>query len=80
VKKQGFRDTLGRHIWQQGLILQAAERQQIPYTVIKLATAPDIGDGWIRTPESRSIVHHGAPMNAADAKLSRKKRRLPETV
>jgi hypothetical protein len=30
VKKQGFRDTLGRHIWQQGLILQAAERQQIP--------------------------------------------------
>ena len=35
VRKEGFRDTLGRHIWQQRLILETAERQQIPYSVIK---------------------------------------------
>jgi thymidylate kinase len=35
VKKEGFSDTLERHIWQQQLMLEAAERQQIPYSVIK---------------------------------------------
>ena len=36
VKKEGFRDTLERHIWQQRLMIEAAERHQIPYSVIKL--------------------------------------------
>jgi thymidylate kinase len=40
VKKQGFRDTLGRHIWQQRLIIEAAKKQQIPYSVIKFPCAP----------------------------------------
>jgi len=80
VEKEGFRDTLGRHIWQQRLILQAAERQQIPYSVMKLAAAPDIGDGWNRISESRSIVHRGARMNAVDAKINRRKQRIPETL
>jgi thymidylate kinase len=80
VKKEGFRDTLARHIWQQRLILEAAERQQIPYSVIKLAAAPDIGDQWMRLPDSQSIVHRDAPMNPVDTKINRKKRRLPETM
>lgn len=44
VKKEGFCDTLGRHIWQQGLILEVAERQQIPYSIIKikLSSPPEI--------------------------------------
>jgi thymidylate kinase len=45
VKKEGFRDTLRRHIWQQKLILEAAKRQQIPYTVIKL---PYTAGNWRR--------------------------------
>ena len=45
VKKQGFRDTLGRHIWQQKVILEAAKRQQIPYSVIKFPCAPG---NWMR--------------------------------
>ena len=77
VEKDRFRDRLER---QQILILEAAEKQQIPYSVIKLAAAPDIGAAWIRIPESRSTVHHGAPRNAGEAKSFRKKRRLPETV
>jgi hypothetical protein len=80
VEKEGFHDKVERYKWQQRVILQAAERQQLPYSVIKLAAAPDIGDRWIRIPESPSIVHHGNPVDAADAKISRKKRRLPETV
>jgi len=80
VKKDGFRDTLGRYIWQQGLILEAAERQQIPYSVIKLPSAPEIGGGWVRVPEARSVFRRDVRMNAADAKISRRKRGLPQTL
>jgi thymidylate kinase len=77
VGNDGFRARLER---QQKLILEAAEKQEIPYSIIKLATAPDLRDGWVQIPDSRRIVDHGAPMTSADAKLSRKKRPLPETV
>jgi thymidylate kinase len=40
VKKEGFRDRLERYLWQQRLILEAAERQQIPYSVIRFPCAP----------------------------------------
>jgi thymidylate kinase len=80
VRKEGFRDTVGRHIWQQGLILATAERQQIPYSVIKLPSAPEIGSQWIRVSEPVSIVRHGVRMNAADAKISRRKRHPLSTL
>jgi thymidylate kinase len=40
VEKESFRDTLERHIWQQKLILEAAKRQRIPFSVIKFPCAP----------------------------------------
>jgi thymidylate kinase len=40
AEKEGFRDRLERHIWQQKLILEAAKGQQIPYSVIKFPFAP----------------------------------------
>lgn len=40
VKKEGFRDKFERYIWQQRLMLEAAKRQQIPYSVIKLPCPP----------------------------------------
>ena len=40
VKKDGFRDRLERYLWQQRLMLEAAKRQQIPYSVIKFPCAP----------------------------------------
>lgn len=40
VDKECFRDRLERYLWQQRLILEAAKRQQIPYSVIKLPCAP----------------------------------------
>jgi thymidylate kinase len=39
VKREGFRDRLQRYVWQQRLMLQTAERQQIPYSIIKSAAA-----------------------------------------
>src|SRR3970282_305432 len=41
AKREGFRDGLERHIWQQKLVIEAAERQQIPYSVIKLPAASE---------------------------------------
>ena len=80
VKKEGFRDRLERYTWQQGLLLEAAERQQIPYSVIKFLSAPEIGGGWVRVPEAQSIYRRSLGTNAADTKPSRRKRDLPETV
>jgi len=40
AEKDGFRDKLERFLCQQRLILEAAKRQQIPYSVIKLPCAP----------------------------------------
>jgi thymidylate kinase len=77
VEKDGFRDRLER---QQRLILEAAKRQQIPYSVIKVSYEPEIGGGQVRISEASSIVRRGVRMNAADAKISRRKRHLPPTL
>jgi len=75
--KDGFRDRLER---QQRLILEAAKRQRIPYTVIKFPSAPQIGGGQVRISEAPSIVRRGVRMNAADAKIARRRRHLPPTL
>jgi thymidylate kinase len=77
AEKGSFRDRLER---QQRLILDAAKRQQIPYSLVKLSYEPAIGDGQANISKDPSIVRRGVTMNAADAKISRRKRRLPETV
>ena len=79
VKKEGFRDRLERYTWQQGLLLEAAERQQIPYSLIKFPSAPEIGGGSVRVPEAQSTYRRSLGMNAADMKPCRRKGDLPET-
>src|SRR5687768_2764320 len=71
AEKAGFRDRVERYVWQQRLMLEAAERQQISYSVIKLPSTPDIGAGWVRVSETRNTIRRGVRMNAADAKSSR---------
>lgn len=78
--KDGFRDRLERYRWQQRLMLETAARQQIPYSVIKLPSAPEIGGGRVRVPEARSVVRRDMQINSADAKMSRRKRGLPRTL
>jgi thymidylate kinase len=77
--KDGFRNRLEKYISQQRLIIETAKRQQIPYSVIKVFYEPKIGGGWVHVPEARSDVRHGVRMNAADSKISRRKRDLPRT-
>ena len=77
VEKDSFRDRLER---QQRLILEAAKRQQIPYSIIKLTYEPEIGGGQVRTFKTPSIVRRGVRMNAANAKISGRKRHLPPTL
>ncbi len=80
VKKEGFRNRLERYIWQQKLMLEAAERQRIPYSVIKFPSSPEIVGGQVRISEAPSIVRRGVRMNTADAKTLRRKRELPRTL
>ena len=77
VEKHGFRDRLER---QQRLILKAAKRQQIPYSVIKVSYELEIRGGQVRISEAPSIVRRGVRMNAADTKISGSKRHLLPTV
>ena len=66
---------------QQKLILDAARRQQIPYSVIKLPPyEPEIGDGQIHISKQSSIRRRGRPINDGDAQLSGRKRHLSSTV
>jgi thymidylate kinase len=80
VSKDGFPDRLERYIWQQKLILEAAKRQQIPYSIIKFPHAPEIGGGRAHVPEAQGIFWRGVRMNAADAKISRRKRGLRRSL
>jgi hypothetical protein len=80
VTKDGFRNRLEKYISQQRLIIEAAKKQQIPYSVIKFPYTPEIGGGWVHVPAARSIVRRGVRMNAADAKISRRKRGLPRSL
>ncbi len=75
--KDGFRDRLER---QQRLIIEAAKRQQIPYSVIKVSYEPEIGGGQVRISEAPSIVSGDVRINSANAKMSRIKRRLRQVV
>jgi thymidylate kinase len=43
VKKDGFRNRLEKYVSQQKLIIEAAKRQQIPYSIIKFPDAPGNG-------------------------------------
>jgi thymidylate kinase len=80
VTKDGRRDRFERYIWQQTLILEVAKRQQIPYSTIKFPCAPEIGGRWVHVPEAQNIFSRGVPMNAADAKVARRKRGLARSL
>lgn len=76
-EKDGFRNRLEK---QQRLILEAAKRQQIPYSVIKVSCEAEIGDEQVRISEVSRIVRRGVRMNTADTKTSSRKRHLPSIL
>ena len=66
VQREGFRSRLHRYAWQQELMLKLAERQQIPYSVIK--SGPKLRNEWVRAPEVRSLFRH-QPARDIDPKV-----------
>ena len=80
VEREGFRDRIERYLWQQRLMLDTAEKQQIPYSVIKFPFAAEIGRGRIRVLETQTNLHHEVRTNTADTKVSRRKRDLPQAL
>jgi thymidylate kinase len=41
VKKGRFRDKLERYLWQQRVMVEEAKKQKIPYSIMKLPSAPE---------------------------------------
>jgi len=76
AEKGSFRNRLER---QQKLMLEVAKRQQLPYSVIRLANEPDIREGQVRISKAPIIVRRGVRMNAA-AKFWLRKRDLSRTL
>ena len=74
VQKDSFCERLRR---QQRSILDAAEKQQIPYSVIKLPYESEIAGGQASISKASTIVRPDVRVNAADAKIYRRKRHLP---
>ena len=74
VEKDSFCERLKR---QQRSILDAAEKQQIPYSVIKLPYESEIAGGQASISKASTIVRPDVRVNAADAKIYRRKRHLP---
>jgi len=78
--KDGFPNRLEKYISQQRLIIETAKRQQIPYSVVKVFHEPKIAGRWVHVPKPRNIVGRDVRMNAADSKISRRRRDLPKTL
>jgi hypothetical protein len=74
VQKDSFCERLRI---QQRSILDAAEKQQIPYSVIKLLYESEITGGQASISKATTIVRPDERVNAADAKIYRRKRHLP---
>lgn len=78
VKRDGFRNRLERYIWQQRLMLEAAESQRIPYSVIRFSAEPETVTGRSGAPKEPHIVLGNVRPIFENVKLSQMKRRLPK--
>ena len=70
AKKEGFQDAFERHLWQQRLILEAAGKQKIPYSVINFSSSGNFENVQASNPEESSNRFRSGRMNNADAKSS----------
>lgn len=73
IKREGFGDTLQRHIWQQDLILQKAEGQQLPYSVIEIPASSAPEQDLFHVHESRNFLRATRRLSAANSKPTQQK-------
>ena len=77
VEKDGFRGRLKK---QQRIILEAANRQQIPYSLINVSCEPEIGFGQVRSFEAPTLIHRDVRTKVTDANISRRKQHISPTL
>jgi hypothetical protein len=77
VDKHAFHDRLER---QQTLILDAAKKQKIPYSVIKVTYEPEISVDPRSITGTQSQARRASAINPTGAKIPRKKRPIPTTL
>jgi thymidylate kinase len=80
VERDGFRGRLERYVLQQRLMLEKAETQQMPYSVIKFPYGPEMRRGQVRISETRSALAPDVRPQAGYENISRRKRRVTQTV
>ena len=78
LEEEGFRDRLERYLWQQKLMLEAAERQNIPYSIMNCF--PDLALEWISTEQLKRVSDPKFLPNTTAAKKSEKKRSFARSV
>jgi thymidylate kinase len=78
LKQEGFRDRLERYLWQQKLMLEAAERQNIPYSIMNCF--PDVEREWISAEQLKHVSNPKFLPNSTAAKKSEKKRSFARSV
>jgi hypothetical protein len=79
VTNDGFRNRVEKYISQQSLMIEAAKRQRIPYSMIKFPGADEIERAWVQVVEASGMVRRGVRSNTTGSKISRRKRDLPRT-
>jgi len=56
IETEGFRGRLDRYLWQQRLMLQAAEQQNLPHSLVRLSSTIEISEGSF-TAEKRPLSY-----------------------
>lgn len=73
VTQDGFEDKVKRYITQQNLMLDVAQKQQIPYSIVKLISATRTEHRLPDPPQSKELVPGRIQSNKVHSKIARPK-------
>jgi len=79
VANDGFRNRLDKYISQQSLMIEAAKKQPIPFSMIKFPGPSEI-ERAVHAAAADNVVPRGVRINAGESKVLRRKRDLPPTL
>jgi thymidylate kinase len=80
ITNDGFQTRVEKYISQQCLMIEAAKRHPIPYSLIKFFGPDKIEPALDHVAESSNGDRGGVGVNATGSNITRRKRHLPHTV
>lgn len=80
VEKQGFNNRVERYILQQKLMLEAAVRQQIAFSTLRLPSGPELRANWAPLADTTKPIGVDGRTISTNVKYSNGKRRYSETI